>query len=288
MSSRDPIPAAYQPTAPRQGDLGDKTEPFVSTNANTIEPSERPEPRWGFWATTGFSLVVLGTFLILQTVAAILFMVVHIGVSGQAFDLADAESLTSNGLLISIATLVSMPPCAALVALFAKLKRGATLRGYLGLRTFSVRQGLTWLGATVVYVAVCDGLTYVVGRPVVPEFVANAYESAVVLPVLWIALVVAAPLFEEVFFRGFMLEGFRYTRLGPWGAILLTSLVWSAIHVQYDAFQIGGIFLGGLLLGAARIRTGSVFLTMAMHALQNVIATVEAAVYVHLQQAAGG
>jgi hypothetical protein len=112
--------------------------------------------------------------------------------------------------------------------------------------------------------------------------IANAYESAGFLPLLWAALIVMAPLFEETFFRGFMLEGFCYTKLRAVGAILLTSLVWSAIHIQYDVYQVATIFVGGLLLGTAKLRTGSVLVTMSMHCLQNVLATVETAIYVHL------
>lgn len=239
------------------------------------------EPRWGFWATVGFSLVVGAAFVSVQTAVAIGFVVAQIAVSGHALNEAEAASLGASGLLLALATLVSMPIGLALVVLFAKIKRGATVRGYLGLRKVPLRVALLWLSMTLVYAAAVDGLTYALGRSIVPEFMARAYRSAGFLPLLWIALVVAAPLFEEAFFRGFMLEGFRHSRLGAIGAVLLTSLAWAAIHIQYDAYEIGTIFVGGLLLGTAKIRTGSVLLTMAMHSLLNIVATIEAAIFVH-------
>ena len=232
--------------------------------------------------------MVLAAFVGIQTAVAIGFVIVQISISGRMLNEADAASLSSNGSLVSLAALTSMPPCLALVALFAWLKRGATIRGYLGLQGATLRVGLTWLGIMLLYAAATDGLTYALGRPIVPEFMVNAYKSAGFLPPLWIALVVMAPVFEEVFFRGFMLEGFRRTKLGAIGAVLLTSIVWAGIHIQYDAYQIGTIFVGGLILGTAKIRTRSVLVTMAMHCLQNLIATIEAAVYVYLNGNSAG
>lgn len=251
-------------------------------SVNVSAPQQAPEPRWGFWATVGFSLVVLAVFVGLQTGVAIVFVVVQLASSGQALNQVDAAALSSSGLLLSLATFASMPPCLGLVVLAAWLKRGATIRGYLGFQAVSLCSILIWLGLALVYFIAADGLTYLLGRPIVPEVMANAYQTAGFLPLFWAALVVMAPLFEETFFRGFMLEGFRYTRLGAVGAVLVTALVWSAIHIQYDFYQIATIFVGGLLLGTAKLRTGSVVVTMSMHCLQNIVATIETAVYVHL------
>ena len=106
----------------------------------------------------------------------------------------------------------------------------------------------------------------------------TAYETAGFLPLLWFALICLAPMFEEIFFRGFMFSGIRHSRLGGAGAILITSLVWAGIHLQYDAYQMATIFAGGLLLGTARLKTNSVYLTIGMHAIWNILATIETAV----------
>jgi membrane protease YdiL (CAAX protease family) len=93
--------------------------------------------------------------------------------------------------------------------------------------------------------------------------------------------VVAAPLYEETFFRGFMFRGIRQSRLGATGALLITAAVWALMHVQYDAFTVAQIFAGGILLGAARLKTGSIYTTLAMHALWGLVATIEIAVSLH-------
>lgn len=240
------------------------------------------EPRWGFWATIGFSLLVAAAFLAIQIAVVIGWVIVRIASTGKVPDQADAELLGSNGLFLAIATLVSMPPCLGLVLLFAKLKRGASIAGYLGLRAVSPKVVLAWLGCLLAYAVATDCLTYALGRRIVSEFMANAYQTAGVLPLLWIALLVMPPLFEESFMRGFMLEGFRRTRLGATGAVVVTSALWAGVHLQYGLYEIAVIFVGGLLLGAAKLRTGSIYVPMAMHGLQNLIATAEAAVYVGL------
>jgi membrane protease YdiL (CAAX protease family) len=51
--------------------------------------------------------------------------------------------------------------------------------------------------------------------------------------------------------------------------------LWAAIHLQYDAYGIGMIFVCGILLGYARMRTGSVLLCMVMHAFMNLVATIQ-------------
>ena len=55
--------------------------------------------------------------------------------------------------------------------------------------------------------------------------------------------------------------------------------VWAALHVQYDLFDISAIFVGGLLMGYARLRTDSIYPPLMMHALMNLIATIEVDLY---------
>jgi len=47
------------------------------------------------------------------------------------------------------------------------------------------------------------------------------------------------------------------------------------MHVQYDAYAIVQIFLGGILFGVARLRTQSLYPTLAMHSLWNLLGLIE-------------
>ena len=56
---------------------------------------------------------------------------------------------------------------------------------------------------------------------------------------------------------------------------LLISALFAAIHMQYDWFGVLQVFFIGLLFGFARWRSGSTLLTILMHVLANLWATVE-------------
>ena len=103
----------------------------------------------------------------------------------------------------------------------------------------------------------------------------NIYSTAPSKHLLWIALVVAGPVSEEVFFRGFLFYGILNTNLGPIGAVVLSSLIWASLHIQYDLYGMATVLVLGLLFGYARLRTNSVYIPIAMHALMNVIAAME-------------
>jgi hypothetical protein len=123
-----------------------------------------------------------------------------------------------------------------------------------------------------------DLLLILLREPIVPPFMQQAYRSASPRWILWLAVGVAAPVLEEIFFRGFVFAGLAATRLRWIGAAIITAALWAGIHVQYDWVGILIIFALGLLLGAVRAMTGSTLLTIWLHCLVNFIATVEAAI----------
>ena len=90
-----------------------------------------------------------------------------------------------------------------------------------------------------------------------------------------IAFCVAAPVTEELFARGFLYRGWSESFLRPAGAIVLSSLVWTALHLQYDWFFFGEVFSIGLLLGYLRYRFNSTWLTIIVHGLNNLAAVVQ-------------
>jgi uncharacterized protein len=95
---------------------------------------------------------------------------------------------------------------------------------------------------------------------------------------LWllvIAFCVGAPMTEEFFVRGFLYRGWSDSFLRPVGAIVLSSAVWTLMHLQYDWFFLGEVFSIGLLLGWLRRRFNSTWLTVFVHGLNNLAATLQ-------------
>jgi membrane protease YdiL (CAAX protease family) len=88
---------------------------------------------------------------------------------------------------------------------------------------------------------------------------------------LWtiLALVVAAPIAEEMMFRGLLQRGLE-RRWNRWLALIVASLVFAAVHVQPLQFPI--LFLLGLLFGWLFQRSGSLWPGVAGHATNNLLA----------------
>ena len=52
------------------------------------------------------------------------------------------------------------------------------------------------------------------------------------------------------------------------------------MHLQYNSYELIFVFILGLILGVARVKTGSTLLTFLLHSLVNLAAMIEVAVSV--------
>jgi membrane protease YdiL (CAAX protease family) len=95
------------------------------------------------------------------------------------------------------------------------------------------------------------------------------FTSASSLIAVFTAIVILAPIIEEVFFRGYLFKLLQ-DKLGDNPAIFLTAILFSAVHFNiYTFFPI--LVMGGLM-GWARKRTGSVVPSLIFHAMNNLTA----------------
>jgi hypothetical protein len=192
-----------------------------------------------------------------------------------------AKSLSSNGFCLAITVVASGLICTPLTLLFTKLRKNISVKNYIGFREPLKREWVTWLLILAAFLFLSDAVSLLLRQPIAPPFMVDAYKTASSLPVLLLAIIVVAPIFEEIFFRGFLFQGIRYSRLGSMGAIGMTSFFWAIIHLQYDAYGMTTIFALGLLFGIARLKTDSIHLLMVMHSLTGLVATIETVLYVH-------
>ena len=234
---------------------------------------------WGSWASLGIIILSLALFTGINIVVFQGFVSYadHRSLSGSI-----EQFITNNyGLIFIAGSLFSHPLCILLIVLFSSLRRGYPLREYLALVQPPGKESARWFIACLIYVLCSDALTTSLHRPVVNDFMVKAYTTSHSIPLYFLVLVLTAPLFEELLFRGFMYQWLVHTRLGYAGTIVLTSLAWAVIHLQYDLYEISSIFVFGLLLGYARRCTGSLYVTCAMHSTANLVAFIESAVYIH-------
>ena len=197
---------------------------------------------------------------------------------GEPLDLAAAIHVLGGGLTISLSVITGLP--AVLAALWLAIHYSRTpFADYLALRRTSWTSIAIGVGALVVLVGGWEVLSRMTGaRDSAPGFMMDVLKSARADGALWllvIAFCVAAPVTEELFARGFLYRGWSESFLGPAGAIVLSSLVWTALHLQYDWYFFGEVFSIGLLLGYLRYRFNSTWLTIFVHGVNNLAAVVQ-------------
>ncbi len=90
-----------------------------------------------------------------------------------------------------------------------------------------------------------------------------AEPPAAASPLLWLAVVLCAPLFEELLYRERLLPALR-ARIGTPIAIPLSSLLFALPHLE--PWNVLGAFAVGLLLGVVYLATRSAALCVAYHA----------------------
>lgn len=87
-------------------------------------------------------------------------------------------------------------------------------------------------------------------------------------------IVVAAPVSEEVFFRGFMFAGLR-KRLPIWPAALISAAVWGSLHLPGGNIGVAlQLTIFGVVLAWLYERSGTLWATITAHAINNTIAFV--------------
>lgn len=97
-------------------------------------------------------------------------------------------------------------------------------------------------------------------------------ESTTALVAVCVLVTIAAPIAEEVFFRGYFFGALRNWR-GPWPAAVITGAVFGGVHAfgQEPEFLLPLAILG-FMLCILRWRSGSLLPCIALHALNNALA----------------
>lgn len=255
----------------------EKTSSIAGSSAYLIYIMKELTPApWGLWATIAFGLLAFLAFIVIQGIALASYAYYQQLTQPQEELITLILGVANTGFGISLSFLPSAAVATLLIVYFAKRRKQNTVSNYLKLNPVSIKQILFWIAILLLFSAFMEILGQTFERPI-PEWMISSYETARYIPLLWITLIIAAPIFEETLIRGFLLEGFRHTLLGDHGAILLTAGLWAIIHLQYEWFEIGMIFLVGILFGYARIHTNSLYTPIILHALMNLAATVQVA-----------
>jgi hypothetical protein len=237
-------------------------------------PGKSREPRvWKFIGTGLWGLVLFGAMFVGQVAVVAWFL----WRGGESVDSKTLVSLLGNGRIISLSVIMGLP--AVLIALWIAIRwTRIPFADYLALRWPSWRTLAFGVGSLGLLMVACEIVSRAAGRESSPGFMMEVLKTARADGALWLlvlAFCVAAPITEEFFARGFLYRGWSESFLRPAGAILLSSAVWTAMHLQYDWFFLAQVFSIGLLFGYLRYRSNSTWLTVILHGINNLAATVQ-------------
>lgn len=148
--------------------------------------------------------------------------------------------------------------------------RGATVReaaSRLGLRRFRP-SALKWMGAAIAaYLLFAIAYSTLVDEPKQKD-VAEAFGA---IPVQVLLIVFAAPISEEVCFRGMLFGGLR-ERLPRLGAALVSGLIFGGLHATTGLSAVPVLVVFGFVLALLYEKTGSIIPGILLHMLNNSVA----------------
>jgi membrane protease YdiL (CAAX protease family) len=229
-------------------------------------PGERefPYSNWGPWLALLGVLMALGTAIVLSVPIAI---VDNLGdTAGEAGKNADGLSGTALALAQMAQELSFLLVPFALAASKGATLAEATRR--LGLVAFRRLQALKWMGAAIgVYLLFVIAYVALIGEPEQDDFADD-------LGPLWIQILliaIAAPIGEEVCFRGMLFGGLR-ERLPIWAAALISAALFGLLHVTTGISVVPPLIAFGFLLALLYERTGSIVPCILLHMLNNSVA----------------
>ncbi|MBZ9684989.1 CPBP family intramembrane metalloprotease [Clostridium estertheticum] len=112
-----------------------------------------------------------------------------------------------------------------------------------------------------------NSLIYWVNMIPMPEIINEAFDEIAISPIILILTVaVIAPIYEEVIFRGILLKGMA-SKIDPTLALILSALFFALVHMNIP--QGINAFLLGLIIGAIYLNTGSIYLCIFAHFINN-------------------
>jgi len=189
------------------------------------------------------------------------------------------EQIAQDGVAGSIAAVIASIFCVGAILALTRM-RTSDHRSYLGMRITPIFPTVGWVGAIVALQLFWQLLAERGIGSEYSQYTVDVYRTGAGHPAMWVAYLLLIPAFEELFARGFLFAGWQRSGLGPAGAVFATTVFWTAMHFQYTPLELTQVASAGVLLGMARLGTGSIYPPLVMHAVVNFMALWAASHYV--------
>ena len=237
---------------------------------------------WGPWLTAALGFAVFAAHSITQIATLVIIVGVKL-VSNPENGIRQITGIIEGklGLILALAVITSTIVGIGLIVLFVRLRGKISIAEYLGFRAITLKTLLLSLAVAIGFLFLSEGFSTITGSSSGTDLQINAYKTSIWPPLLFIAVVLVGPAFEEIFFRGFLFEGFRQSRIKIIGTIILTALLWTSLHLQYDLYGMATIFVLGIIIGIMRFRTNSLWSCLLIHFVVNLTAMIQTALAVN-------
>ncbi len=211
------------------------------------------------WGSKEFILLMLLEFVFV--IGCIKFIVKPIYFSWLNNDLYAG---TLIGLTIAMILLLGV--------YFIALRPKALSWGEVGITRFLWRD---WKTIIIYSVILLVGAVIIV---VLTSFIGNTWENSkteslqrnvtfFTVCIAFVSAAVISPIYEEIFYRGFLYRWLR-TRMGLIGAIILSSMIFTIVHIPtYNVMPVN--FFGGIIFALAYERTNSIWPSVIIHGITN-------------------
>jgi membrane protease YdiL (CAAX protease family) len=180
---------------------------------------------------------------------------------------ADGDLTTFGNVGVQLATAIGfLTVPMAIAARGGAATLGEILRR-LGVRRFQPA-ALKWMGAAIAaYLLFAVAYSLLIVEPKQKD-IAEGFGA---IPVQVLLIAIAAPISEEVCFRGMLFGGLR-ERLPRLAAALLAGLIFGALHALTGVSAVPPLVVFGTVLSLLYERTGSIVPGIILHMLNNSVA----------------
>ena len=214
-----------------------------------------------------YALLFVGFFLVCQALSALLVKYAMMPFfAGANYDTVVLHALLST-ILYSVITL----------ATFMWMKWCPVSGNYISSKPMGVLGLVSLLSLTLILPS--TWMLELLPDEWTKDILADTFDKLLRSPEGYIVIGIAAPLVEEVVFRGAILRALlewmknsfgELTNKKAWIAIAISAMFFAAIH--FNPAQIPHAFFGGLLLGWLYYRTGSIIPGILYHLVNNSVA----------------
>ena len=193
---------------------------------------------------------------------------IMLGIPGLFFQEPDGNDLTATGtVLAQLGTALGFLLVPMAIAAWRGASTPGEIFGRLGVRGFD-RSAFKWMAAAAgAYLLFAFLYVALVTEPE-QEDIAEAFGP---VPVQILLIVIAAPISEEVCFRGMVYGGLR-EKLPRAAAALIAAVLFGALHALTGVSAVPPLIAFGFVLCLLYEKTGSIVPGILLHMLNNSVA----------------